>query len=74
MVRVEKRSVSIGLGHGGGVGKEDGARCSRFQESWGLGRPSKAVPSLEVKMLPPGMKQEMRTEDQECELGKMPTL
>lgn len=56
MVRAERRSVSIGLGHGGGVGKEGGTRCSRFQASWGLDRPSKAVPSLGAKMLLPGAK------------------
>lgn len=33
LVRAETRSASKGLGHGGGVGKEGGARCSRFQAS-----------------------------------------
>lgn len=50
LVRAETRSGSTGLGHGGGVGKEGGARCSRFQASWGLGRPCSAELSLGAKM------------------------
>lgn len=53
LVRAETRSASTGLGHGGGVGKEGGARCSRFQASWGLGRPCSVGPSLGAKMPPP---------------------
>ena len=64
--------MSTGLGHGGGVGKEGGTRCSRFQASWGLGRPSKAVPSLGAKMLLPGAKVgDEDREGQACELGKI---
>lgn len=50
LVRAETRSGSTGLGHGGGVGKEGGARCSRFQASWGLGRPCSTELSLGAKM------------------------
>lgn len=53
LVRAETRSASKGLGHGGGVGKEGGARCSRFQASWGLGRPCSVGPSLGAKDAPP---------------------
>lgn len=54
LVRAETRSVSMGLGHGGGVGKEGGARCSRFQASWGLVRPCSVGPSLGAKIPPVG--------------------
>ena len=58
LVRAETRSASKGLGHGGGVGKEGGARCSRFQASWGLGKPCSVGPSLGAKMLPlPGARE-----------------
>lgn len=54
LVRAETCSASTGLGHGGGVGNEGGARCSRFQASRGLGRPCSVGPSLGAKRLPPG--------------------
>lgn len=53
LVRAETRSVSMGLGQGGGVGKDGGARCSRLQASCGLGRPCRAEPSLGAKRLLP---------------------
>ncbi len=51
-------SASADLGHCGGVGKEGGVRCSRFQVSWwGLLRPGRPGPSLGPnKLLAPEIK------------------